>query len=241
MNEGTKKRRVERADKLVEKFSQNPRMIERAVFQDECDFPLEVPINSQNDRVYFKGVKKDVPETNLCHKSNRQSVKVMVSAALTWYGVTKPLFIGKKGLKVNAENYQKHLKKQLFPEIQKVYPRDDWIFIQDGASSHTSNLVQSFLEDTIPRRYIKKDEWPPKSPDSNPLDYFFWNEVKTKVYAGRLNTPFETEEEIIKKIKAVWDTCAKNLKPIRKSMKQFLPRLRAVEENQGSSIKMLFG
>ena len=52
---------------------------ERAVFQDESDFPLQIPISSQNDRVYFKGrKKKDVPDKNLSHWTNRQSVKVMV-------------------------------------------------------------------------------------------------------------------------------------------------------------------
>ena len=29
-------------------------------------------------------------------------------------------------------------KKELFPAINKIYPHVDWIFIQDGATSHTS-------------------------------------------------------------------------------------------------------
>ena len=72
----------------------------------------------------------------------------MVSAAMTWHGVTKPIFVNKKGLKVNAKNYRDHLEKKLFPTINKVYPRESWIFIQDGASSHTSNIVQNFLNET---------------------------------------------------------------------------------------------
>ena len=40
--------------------------------------------------------------------------------------------------------------------------------------------------------------------NQNPLDYYFWNKVKTKEYEVRLNTPFESEEEIISKIKSVW-------------------------------------
>ena len=145
MNETTRTRRVERAACLHQKFTKNPQMIERAVFQDESDFPLKIPLNNQNDRVYFKGQKKDVPDENLFHSTNRQSIKVMVSAALTWYGVTKPIFVNRKGMKVNSENYKQHLKKKLFPAINKVYPRNDWIYIQDGATSHTSNLVQNFV------------------------------------------------------------------------------------------------
>ena len=132
----------------------------------------------------------------------------MVSAALTWYGVSKPIFVNRKGLKVNAARYHDHLKKELFPAIKKIYPREDWIYMQDGATSHTSKLVQNFLEETIPRRYVKKDQWPPKSPDANPLDYYFWSRVKEKVYEGRLNKPFESEAEMIRRIKFVWKGCA---------------------------------
>ena len=241
MNEGTRTRRVERAASLLEKFKNNPRMIERAVFQDESDFPLEIPLNSQNDRVYNKGQKNDVPDENLFRPTNRHSVKVMVSDALTWHGVTKPIFVNQRGLKVNEKNFRNHLKKKLFPAINKIYPRENWIFIQDGASSHTSNLVQNFLEETIPRRFVKKDEWPPKSPDSNPLDYYFWSKVKSEVYKGRLNNPFKTEKEMVSRIKTVWKDCASDLQEIRKAMREFPHRLEAVKEFNGSSIKMLFG
>ena len=57
VNESTRGRRVERAETLYEKFSRNPRMVERAVFQDECDFPLQIPVNNQNNRVYYNGKK----------------------------------------------------------------------------------------------------------------------------------------------------------------------------------------
>ena len=82
----------------------------------------------------------------------------------------------------------------------------------------------------------QKDQWPPKSPDNNPLDYYFWNKVKTKVYEDRLNTPFESEEEMISKIKSVWKEYASNLVEIRKSMKEFSSRLLAVNESNGYSI-----
>ena len=240
MNNATRNRRIQRAKFLLEKFQTNPRMIERAVFQDESDFPLQVPLNIQNNRVYYKGKKKDVPGENLFHPSNRQSIKVMVSAGLTWHGVTRPIFVNNKGLKINAKNYRNHLKRQLFPAIGNLYPCDDWIFLQDGASSHTSNIVQNFLSETIPRRFIKKDQWPPKSPDTNPLDYYFWSKVKTKVYEGRINQPFQNENEMIARIKAVWKDCATNIPEIRKAMKEFPDRLRAVTECNGNSIKMYF-
>ena len=195
-DEGALERRRSRAENLVTRFEKNSRAVEKLVFQDEKDFPLQVPLNRQNNRVYHKGLKRNVSSERLFFESKRQSKKVMVSAGLTWQGVTKPFFVGGRGIKVNSVNYHKHLKKELFPAIEKLVNRDDWIFVQDGASSHTSNLVQDFLRDELKRRFVAGTEWPPYSPDSNPLDYYFWERVKTKVYEGRHNNPFRNEGEL---------------------------------------------
>ena len=143
-------------------------------------------------------------------------------------------------VKVNKDNHCKHLTKQLFLAIKRLVKRDDWVFVKDSAPSHGSNLVQDFLENTLKPRFVKFVELPPSSPDVNPLDYFFWDLVKTKVYQGRAGEPFSSEE-LKTKIKAVWKDCATDLKPLRKAIKQFVPRLRAVEEKQGYCIKMIFG
>ena len=55
-----------------------------------------------------KEKKYDVPDENLCAYINKMSRKVMVSAAISWYGTTKPFFVNENGIKVNKENYCKH-------------------------------------------------------------------------------------------------------------------------------------
>ena len=108
MSEGTRKRRETRAGSLREKFESISRMIEKTVWHDEKDFTLEVPVNLQNDRVYRKGRKSDIPDKGLISSTNKQSRKVMVSAAISWYGVTKPFLVNSNGIKVNKENYCRH-------------------------------------------------------------------------------------------------------------------------------------
>ena len=49
------------------------------------------------------------------------------------------------------------------------------------------------------------------------------------------------KNELKTKTKAVRKDCATDLKPLRKAIKQFVPRLNAVEEKQGCCIKMIFG
>ena len=74
------------------------------------------------------------------------SSKVMVSAATSWYGVIEHFFVNNNGIKVNKENYCRHLRKELFPAIEKVSKRHDWISAQDEAPSYRSDLVQYFLK-----------------------------------------------------------------------------------------------
>jgi hypothetical protein len=45
-----------------------------------------------------------------------------------------------------------------------------YIFQQDGATTRTSKVTQEHLDEEVPQ-FIKKDEWPPQSPDCNPMDY----------------------------------------------------------------------
>ena len=64
-------------------------------------------------------------------------------------------------------------------------------------------------------------------------------DVQTKLYQGRAGEPFSSEEELKRKIKAVWKDCATDMKLPRKAIKQFVPRFWAVEEKQGYCIKMI--
>ena len=86
-----------------------------SVFQDEKDFSLQVPTNHKNNQVYFNSPKKDVQPERLYREGNKFSKKVMVSAVITWKGVSQPFFIGGNGIKMNGASYLKHLRKWLNP------------------------------------------------------------------------------------------------------------------------------
>ena len=113
-----------------------------------------------------------------------------------------------------------------------MYPNKDFTFVQDSAQSHCANEVKNFLKQRLKSRFVKNTDWPPKSPDCNPLDCYFWD---------RYCFPFATIDELKRRICDVWDECATDLPQIRKAMKQFLPRLEAVDAKEGGSIKTVFG
>ena len=62
------------------------------------------------------------------------------------------------GLKVNAKGYNKHLEKILLSNTESIMKRNDWIFLQDSAPSHKSNLVQDFLTEKLHKRFVKHTE-----------------------------------------------------------------------------------
>ena len=48
------------------------------------------------------------------------------------------------------------------------------------------------------------------------------------MYSGHNTKNFESEEELKARIFSGYDQCATNVEPLRKAMKQFLPRLKDV-------------
>ena len=73
-----------------------------------------------------------------------------------------------------------NLKDELLPACKSFYPRRNFIFMQDGAPSHTSNVVQELLKEELGSRFLDKTEWPPDSHDANPMDYFFGTRCQLK-------------------------------------------------------------
>ena len=158
MNNGTRDWRTTKKGNWAERLDRNPRLVEKFAYQDEKDFMLEVPTNTQNNRVYFIGKKDQVPYENLLHQTNKQSIKVMVSACFIWNGATKPFFVNECGVKVNAKTYKRHLQKELLHAVQRLYKHKNCTFVQDNAPSHRSNLVQDFLQETMNSSFIKTHE-----------------------------------------------------------------------------------
>ena len=233
----TKDRRVNRSRDLLRRFPFW--RVRKMTFQDEKYFTIEVPSNHQNNRIYIEGRKSDVDPARLYHGSNKQSLKLMVSCCVSWNGVTKPFFVDPQRAKVTGAYYTSHLKKHLIPACKILYPENDFIFVQDGATSHTSNMCKDKLKELCGQRFLKKNEWPPKSPDCNPLDYYFWDALSVKVYENR-REPFTCIEELKKKVRAVWKQTI-NMEHLRKAIQQFRPRLEKVVEENGGPIKQHFG
>ncbi|GFV58879.1 uncharacterized protein TNCV_1825871 [Trichonephila clavipes] len=84
------------------------------------------------------------------------------------------------------------------PELNNHDVQELW-FQQDGATCHTARATIDLLKDTFGDRLISRFgsvNWPPRSCDLTPLDYFVWGYVKSLVYADKPQTPDHLEDNI---------------------------------------------
>ncbi|GFU68738.1 DDE 3 domain containing protein [Trichonephila clavipes] len=83
------------------------------------------------------------------------------------------------------------------PELNNHDVQELW-FQQDGATCHTARATIDLLKDTFGDRLISRFgpvNWPPRSCDLTPLDYFLWGYVKSSVYADKPQTLDHLEEK----------------------------------------------
>jgi hypothetical protein len=76
---------------------------------------------------------------------------------------------------------------QLFPDLDFYgVDRGSLIFMQDGAPAHRANAVMAFLRNEFGDRILALGsgnyEWPPRSPDLTPCDFYLWGYIKWIVY-----------------------------------------------------------
>ena len=124
------------------------------------------------------------PEGNVYQK-NVSREKLSVWAGLCGNGqVIGPLFYEGN---LTGERYMEMLNNSIIPLMQQAYGhlfRYVW-FMQDGAPAHRMIIIRNKLQELFGHRVIRLGfdvEWPPRSPDLTPCDFFLWGHLKNQVY-----------------------------------------------------------
>ncbi|GFV57004.1 putative transposable element [Trichonephila clavipes] len=88
------------------------------------------------------------------------------------------------------------------PELNNQDVQELWIQ-QDGATCHTARAIIDLLKETFGDNLISRFgpvNWPLRSCDLTPLDYFLWGYVKSLVYADKPQTLDHLEDNILRVI-----------------------------------------
>ena len=184
--------------------------------------------------VYFGG--KDpwkIPTVKQRHLLASMCGAVRPGCGLYSGGLLGPIFIEEN---VNGENYLQILKNTVVPFFSKQF--EDFVFQQDGAPAHYSNDVRNYLNDKLNGSWIGRRgaiEWPPRSPDLSPLDFFFWGVMKDRVYASKFTNIADLKKAIIKEAKII----AKDAELLKKVCHSVTARIQECVDADGGNFEQL--
>ena len=89
---------------------------------------------------------------------------------------------------MTGDKYLEILKNQIFSQLQQLPNLHNFYFQQDGVPPHYSKGVCEYLDETFSLTWIGRRgsiNWPARSPDLTPMDFFFWGVLKDKVYSQK--------------------------------------------------------
>lgn len=177
-------RRLQFCEEMMALIDGNDLSTENILFSDESTFTLNGEVNRQNCRYWAEENPHWMREGH-----TQWPQKVNVWAGIIRDRVIGPIFFEQN---LNGARYLEFLEEELVPNLAVMFPdveadvpnRNIW-FQQDGAPPHFVRPVRNFLDTVFPGRWIGRRgpiEWPPRSPDLTPMDYFLWGYLKSKVY-----------------------------------------------------------
>ena len=154
---------------------------------------------------------EDIPEDLRTVERFQNENKVMIFGAISKKGKFPLKFI-EIGQKINATYYKSEvLVKLVKVEGERMFGDHKWTFQQDSAPAHKAKIVQTWCKTEIPD-FIATEDWPPSSPDLNPLDYCIWGVLEARVNAIR----HKNLESLRASIRREWDRLSMEI--VRKSI-----------------------
>lgn len=167
----------------------------RVIYTDECTFYTDGHVNSKNCIMW------DYERPEGFFAETTQSAK----SVTVWAGMTQNFLLGPYFFPatVTADAYQAILSEFFIPDLhqQGGHPTEVW-FQQDGAPAHAAAGTLALLYSIFQHNMISRgclNEWPPRSPDLSPCDFYLWGRAKDIVYKdGALGSLSQLEDGIIR-------------------------------------------
>lgn len=217
------------ADWALQHLQVDPMFGGRIIFSDEAHFWLNGYVNKQNCRIWADTNPHEV------HQKQLHPEKVTVWCGFWSGGIIGPYFFENENgssITVNGERYREMINNFLWTKLDGMDTDDMW-FQQDGATCHTARATLDLLHQRFGDRVISRGgnvDWPPRSCDITPLDYFLWGYLKSRVYA---NKP-ESLDDLKVNIADIIQEIQPNL--CNRVIENWTSRVRALQRSRGGHL-----
>lgn len=208
---------------LMVKIQEEPLFLNYVCWTDESKFTNNGVINKQNNRYWSDTNPHWTNDSNFQH----------VWGTNVWCGLLCGRLLGPYFYNgtLTGRRYLDFLSNTLptFLDEFNLDTRMNLFFQQDGAPAHNAIIVREYLNQTFGHKWMGTYgpvQWPPRSPDITPLDYFLWGHLKTVVYA---NPPINIEDLKNKIIIACSELTQDQI--ITATQRELLRRMEACVEN----------
>lgn len=199
-------RRLQFCELFINEVTETPDIQDHIVWSDEALFKLSGHVNRHNS-VYY--------DTTNPHKTMEQQINQ--PGLCVWGGISSSGVIGPfifQGT-LDGEKYLRLLRTNVMPILKQRPDFNRVLLQQDGAPPHFASAVRTFLDEALPSGWIGRRgrvDWPARSPDLTPMDFFFWGILKDFVYHEQPRTLVEMRARIhegFERINANTELCQK--------------------------------
>ena len=200
-------------------------------FSDEKNFVVDPSYNAQNDR----WIRIDATDHSAGYQAtSKHPASAMFLGVVASTGEVSPPVWFKAGFRLDSATYIQTLQKTIIPWMRQVCldhgtpsTPAPHVFQQDSAPAHRAHATVEFLK-AQKIQFWTPEQWPPNSPDLNPLDYGIWSIVSEKACKIRPSSVKQLRD----RVGAAWRWMDQN--KIRRTCQVFRSRLEQCVEEKGS-------
>lgn len=174
------RRRLRFARWAIRRCNADPDFFQRVCFTDESTFTQEGVLNKQNKRYWARKGENPHGTTEV---ERQKRWKVQVWAGIVGDRIIGPIFFNGNLTGLSYSRFIRRTLPRLIEENPIAVERMWWQ--QDGAPAHNSIRASVEINRIFQRRWIGNrgtTEWPPRSPDLTPLDFWLWSKLKVLCY-----------------------------------------------------------
>ena len=233
LNDDDIDRRLEFCETWQRRLLEDPLFHQKIVWSNEAKFHINGSVNTHNCAF----VSEENPNNPSEYTVNSPSVNVW--GALWNEEVIGPVFLETT---VTSENYLQLLNKYVYPYIVSQFSAHDLIFQQDGTRPYFTKEVREDLNKHLPKKWIGRRgpiEWPPKSQDLTPMNFFLWGYLKNQVYNKKVYVKkLRTVEDLKIRIQEEFNGIRVNKELIKRVTKSVNDRITACINANGDSFEI---